>query len=127
MIFIKGVNMEFADKLKKIRKNKNFSQIKLAERIDITPNHFSRLETGKYQPSIAVLKKLAQELEVSIDYLVSEDDEEIPEIRIQNKSLLEKVKLIENLDEKDQEAIIRIIDSMLTKTKMKSLLEETTS
>jgi len=119
--------MDFAEKLKKIRKNKNVSQIELSEKIGISPNHFSRLETGKYMPSIPVLVKIAQALEVTIDYLVNGMDEDIPEIQIKNKSLLEKVKLIDNLDEEDQRAIIRIIDSMLTKTKMKSLLEETTS
>lgn len=115
--------MKLADKIKKIRKEKKISQAELAEIAGINPNHLSRLETDKFSPTIPVLKKMANALEVSIDYLLDEETEDIPDVKIENKSLLDKVRLIDTLDEEDQQAITRIIDSMLTKQKMRTLLD----
>ena len=119
--------MNFAEKLKKVRKNKKISQLELSEKIGITHNHYSRLETGKSQPSIVVLKNISLVLGVPADYLLSDEDGDIPEIRINNRSLLEKVQLIETLDDEDQKLITRMIDTLLTKAKMRSLLEEMAS
>ena len=116
--------MDLAQKIKKIRKERKVSQHDLAEKVGINPNHLSRLETGKYNPSVSVLKKIAESLEVPVEYLMNDEDGDIPEIQVRNKSLLEKVKLIETLDEEDQEVITKIIDTMLTKAKMKAVLSE---
>ena len=61
-------------------------------------------------------------LERSVDYLMSDDDEPVPEIRIQNKPLAERIRLLDSLNEEDQQALMRIIDSILTKKKMMDVL-----
>ncbi|MBN1364243.1 MAG: helix-turn-helix transcriptional regulator [Syntrophaceae bacterium] len=114
--------MIIADKIKLLRKKKKLSQEQLAEAVGINAAHLSRLENDKYQPSMPVLKKMAEVLEVTVDYLLSEEDEAVPEIKIKNKPLAERIKLIESLDEDDQNALIRVIDSMLTKKKMMAVL-----
>jgi len=70
-----------------------------------------------------VLRKLAGVLEVSADYLLSGDGEEPAEVQIRNKPLAERVRLIDSLEEADQQALIQVIDSMLTKHRMRELLE----
>jgi hypothetical protein len=67
---------------------------------------------------------MAEVLEVSVDYLMSDEDEAVPEIKISNKPLAERIRLIETLDSKDQQALMRIIDSMLTKKKMMEVLSK---
>ena len=113
--------MELFEKIKKFRKEKGLSQEALSEKLGVHKAHLSRLENGKYQPSLEVIKKLAKAFEISIDDLLS-DEEEISEVRINNKSLAEKLRLIDSLDEEDKQAIIKVIDSMLTKKKMVDLL-----
>jgi len=115
--------MELGEKIKTLRKRHGLSQGDLAEQVEINSSHLSRLETGKYQPSIDVLKRLAEALEVSADYLLSEDAEEAAEVRIQNKPLAERIRLIDSLEKSDQQALIQVIDSMLTKHRMRELLE----
>ena len=44
------------------------------------------------------------------------------EVRIVDKSLMERVKLIDSFDEEDKTALIRVIDSMLTKKKILNLV-----
>jgi len=40
-----------------------------------------------------------------------------------DKSLMERLRLIEELEEEDRDALIRVIDSVLSKQKMKRFLE----
>ena len=46
------------------------------------------------------------------------------EVRIEDKSLLQRVKLIDALDKEDKTALIRVIDSMLTKKKILHLITQ---
>ena len=117
--------MSLSEKIKKLRKGMKLSQERLAELAGINANHLSRLERGLFQPSADVLKRLAQVLNISADYLLSERDEvQTPEVKIENKTLAERLELIERLDPTDQQVIIRVIDSMLTKQKILNALEE---
>jgi len=108
--------------LKILRKKKGWSQSHLADQIGSHLSHINRIETGKYNPSLDVVQKLANVFNVSIDYLISDTDEDFQEIKIENKELMEKVKLIDSLDEEDRTALIRVIDSMLTKKKILNLV-----
>ena len=114
--------MNLSQNLKKLRKKKRWSQSQLAEQIGSHLSHINRIETGKYNPSLDVIQKLASVFEVSIDYLVSDMEEDYKEVKIENKGLMERIKLIDTLDEEDRVALIRIIDSMLTKKKILSLV-----
>jgi transcriptional regulator with XRE-family HTH domain len=114
--------MTLGEKIRKLRKQKKLSQEALANEAGINSNHLSRLERGVFQPSIEVLKKLALTLEVNVDSLLSDEDEDRPEVSIQNKELSERIRLIDQLDPEDQQAIMRVIDSMLTKHRMQKLL-----
>jgi transcriptional regulator with XRE-family HTH domain len=116
--------MRIQDKIKTNRKNKGLSQKQLAEMVGINTSHLSRLENGRYQPSVEVLKKLADALQVSTDYLLSATDDEAEEIRIQDQSFADKIRLLDSLDGKEKETVINVIDAMLTKKKMLNLLTE---
>ena len=71
-----------------------------------------------------MVQKLASVFDVSIDYLISDTEEDFKEVRIEDKSLLERVKLIDSLDKEDKTALIRVIDSMLTKKKILHLITQ---
>jgi transcriptional regulator with XRE-family HTH domain len=63
--------MVLAERLKTMREQKGLSQQALAEAARMTQSAFSRLEAGVVQqPRLAVLKRLAEALGVSVDYLV---------------------------------------------------------
>jgi len=111
--------MKLAENIKKLRKKKNWSQTDLAYKIGSHLSHVNRIETGKYRPSLPVLIKLAEALEVSLDMLVNGGEEEaIREVKIEDKTLAQRLKLMDSLETEDKKALIRIIDSMLTKNKI---------
>lgn len=67
-------------RLKKIRKAKGISELKLALDLNTNQNTISRYETGEREPGIAELIKIADYFNVSIDYLVERtDNPKIPE------------------------------------------------
>ena len=60
--------MEF--RLKKLRKTRNISQLKLALDLNMNQNSISRYETGEREADYATLIRLADYFNVSIDYLL---------------------------------------------------------
>lgn len=61
-------------RLRKIRKEKGISQLKLALDLNTSQNTISRYETGEREPCINDLIKIADYFNVSIDYLVERTD-----------------------------------------------------
>ncbi len=54
----------------RIRKQKNISQKKLAETIDIEPPNLRRIEAGKTNPTIKTLYRISKALGVKIESLL---------------------------------------------------------
>lgn len=56
--------------LKELRQLKNIKQVAISEELKIKNNTYSQYETGKREPSISVLPKLAEILNCSIEEVV---------------------------------------------------------
>lgn len=57
--------------LKKIRKEKNLNQLKVAYDLSISREALSHYENGKRSPNIEMLVAMSKYFNVSIDYLIS--------------------------------------------------------
>ena len=68
-------NMTLADKLKEARKNAGLTQIELAEKLSVSRQAITKWETGKGIPDVDNLRMISRVLNVSIDFLL--DDEEV--------------------------------------------------
>lgn len=66
---------KFEERMKSIRKSKKITQKQLAQKVDVYQSRIARWESGVNEPSIEMLKKLAEALNTSIDYLVGYSDE----------------------------------------------------
>lgn len=64
----------FNKRLREIRMKRGYTQQKLSESVDIALRTYQCYETGTRTPNYSVLIKLADVLEVSIDYLLGRDD-----------------------------------------------------
>ena len=62
--------VEFGNRLRQLRKDRNLTQQQLAELIGVKNGVISFYELGDRTPSPAVLRKLALALHVSADYLL---------------------------------------------------------
>ena len=60
----------FTDRLKQLRVQNNITQKKLADILNVSQNAVYNWENGKCEPSIDMLKKIANYFDVSFDYLI---------------------------------------------------------
>ena len=59
------------DRIKERRQVLQITQEQLSKALGVTPQHISLMEQEKSAPSLTILPRLAKELGVSVDYLVS--------------------------------------------------------
>lgn len=67
-------NMTLAEKLKEARKNAGLTQTELAEKLCVSRQAITKWETGKGIPDVENLKILSKVLNVSIDFLLDDED-----------------------------------------------------
>jgi len=77
--------MTLGSKIKKARTEANLTQKDLAEQLSVTFQTVSKWEGGVTEPDLATLRSLAKILGVSLEYLVSEEDE-APEAKLAEDS-----------------------------------------
>lgn len=63
--------MSLGQRIRRRRKALKITQQQLAEALGVTPQHVSAMEQGKRAPSLPSLARLAEELGVSVDYLMA--------------------------------------------------------
>lgn len=61
------------ERLKELRKNKEMTQLELAKKLNVVESTISMYESGKREPDIGTLKKIANHFAVTIDYLVGNE------------------------------------------------------
>ena len=93
--------MAFAERLKELRKQAHLTQVELAKRLGIGQSSYADWERGKKKPTQENLVKIAQVLNVSIDYLVGNSEDKSDELyniellfRMNSKGLTEEEKEI---------------------------------
>lgn len=66
---MKNLKEEFGNKLKNLRKSKNYTQEVFAEKIDLSQRQLIRIENGRNFPSIDTINKMMQILDVDLGKL----------------------------------------------------------
>ncbi len=105
--------MSIGKKIKKYRVEKGITQTQLAEQIGSYQKNISTYEKDEVIPSAEVIKKIADSLEVSLDYLLSDGQYSIGDARI-----LKVCADLDKLSEPDKNAILRVIQAFLRDVKM---------
>ena len=100
--------MDFGSKIQMLRKNHSMSQEKLAAILKINRNYLSRIETGKSEPSVTVLKDIAEYFKVDVTTLM--------DMQTKGSNSDEKIKKIvegcQYLLDSDLDFLIRVISVM---------------
>jgi len=90
-----------------LRKQKGLSQSALGKMVGTSGDIIGRYERNIMAPSIEVIMKIADNLEVSIDYLVGKTNLEL------DKSALKRLEDISTLSDENKTFIFRMIDMAL--------------
>lgn len=93
--------MEFSERLKDLRKQAGLTQVDVAERLGVSQPAYASWERGVKKPTQENLVKIAQTLNVSVDYLVGNSEEKNDELdniellfRMNSKGLTKEEKEI---------------------------------
>jgi transcriptional regulator with XRE-family HTH domain len=103
--------MSFGKRLLDARKRKGISQDELAQHLGTKGPVIGRYERDEMKPSIEVASKMAELLDVSLDYLVGKTD-----ILIDSK-VMNRIIEIQKLNDDEQRTVFSLLDAFLRDTK----------
>jgi transcriptional regulator with XRE-family HTH domain len=106
--------MTLGEQITTLRKRKGLSQAALGKLIGTSGDIIGRYERGVITPSIDVMIKMADALEVSLDYLTGKISMEL------DKSALERLEDIAKMPEDEQESIFKVVDALIRDYKSKT-------
>ncbi|MET3878844.1 helix-turn-helix transcriptional regulator [Chitinophaga sp. OAE865] len=106
--------MTFGEHIATQRKQLKISQDELAKRVGTSAPIIGRYERGEIKPSIEMAKKIADELGVTVDYLIGGSTS-----MVLDKKILKHIEDIEALPNEEKEKIYYFIDMAITYNKTK--------
>jgi transcriptional regulator with XRE-family HTH domain len=111
----------FAERLRALRRQKNLSQSDLGQLVDLHFTHVSRYERGLSRPTADTLKRLADALGVSGDYLLEGATDEAAKARFEDRELLRRFQEVQELPDRDKEIVKELLDAFLTRRQVQQL------
>lgn len=107
------MGMTIGEHMMLLRKKKGLSQAELGKRIGTSGDIIGRYERDIMMPSIEVIMKIADVLEVSIDFLVGSTSLKL------DKPTLKRLEDIQKLSEENQKQLFMVIDALIRDFKNK--------
>lgn len=105
---MKTIQEVLSENLKRIRKNKGYSQQKVGEISGMLASTFSRIEGMKVSPTIDTLEKIANALEVNVSELLKDT-------AIIKNTLDHRISRINSLSDYNQKVVNLMIDTVIEK------------
>ncbi len=112
--------MNVGENIKRIREVKKLSQKEVISAIGMGAAQYSRIENSKTDPSVSTMERIAKALGVELAELFSADS--LQEVNSFDKTLMEKIRLVESLSEEERKTIYTILDAFIGKKKLKDTL-----
>lgn len=116
--------MSLGDNIKKIREQKGLLQKQVANELGIGYTNYNKMENSNREPSVAELQKLAKLFNMTVDQIINIDADIPNDVTVEDKSSIEQMNLIKQLDDDDRSVVFKIIDTMLTKKKFKDFFQK---
>lgn len=117
--------MTIGDKIKIFRTNKGLSQKEVAVSIGIDQAQYSRIESGKVEPTLSSLEKIADALGVKVGEFFNEG---LPvDVNSYDKNVVERLRLLDELEDIEKKSIFNIIDMAISKKRLKDTLSNALS
>lgn len=113
---------ELGKRIRKIRKDLGMSQTKLANKVGLSYAQIGRYETKNAQPQTEILKKIAETLEVSVDFLLNGSKEEQAKNRLSDIELINQFKAVEQMGDEDKYIIKQLIDAFIKKRQIQRIV-----
>jgi transcriptional regulator with XRE-family HTH domain len=100
--------MDLGNIITQLSKKTDISLDDLAATVCTSGVIIGRYERGEITPSVEMAAKIAEALEVSLDYLVGNTT-----VLVKDKKMLYRLELLEKISDPDRETILSVVDSFL--------------
>jgi transcriptional regulator with XRE-family HTH domain len=111
------------EKIKMLRQEKGLSQVLLEKKSGVNSKLLSKYENGRIIPTADTLRKIAECLETSADYLIFDNVPKDGLSRIEDIDLFEKFKEVERMDAENKNIIKSLIEAIIIKNKVQNLIK----
>jgi len=116
--------MHIGQNIKRLREDRGIKQNEIADLIGMHRSNYSKIENGQREISIAAIDKIANYFNISIDELVHMGNDLPKEVSLEDKTTVEQVKLIQELDQEEKNMIFKMVETFLTKKKFKDFFNK---
>ena len=99
-----------------IRKKKKLSQASLGKMIGTSGDVVGRYERDEIKPPIEMATRIADALEISLDYLAGKSD-----LYLDN-NMIKQIQLVSKLPDKEKEYVFVFLNSFIDRMKLQSVL-----
>ena len=112
---------DFGDRLRAVRLQKNMLQKDVAERAHVHVIQYGRYERGDAQPTSDVLRRLADVLGVSGDYLLNGSNEHAAKATFADLELLQLFQEVEKFPDKEKDAVKDVLGAFVVRRKLHNM------
>ena len=116
-----NISSPFPQRLRRLRRDRDWSQGQLAQKIGIDKQRISKYERGLSSPPLDILIQIAYSLDVSLDYLLTGKTNGAEKLK--NARLIERIEELEKLPGEYQETLISVLDSFIKRYKFEELAQ----
>ncbi|MBL4663227.1 MAG: helix-turn-helix transcriptional regulator [Flavobacteriaceae bacterium] len=110
------IQQNLAKNLKEIRKEKGLHQSQIAKKSGVIASTYSRIETCNVSPNLTTLISIAEALEVPMAELFKRTE-------LKDKTLIQKLEMINGLSEYNRSVVEILLDSIIEKDKLEKSQE----
>jgi len=114
--------MTLGQKLRALRAEKGLSQTALEEISGVNSKLLSKYENERIVPTADTLRKIAQALQISADYLIFENAPKNGVSQLVDLELFEKFQEVERMPVENRTMIKNMIDALIIKSKVESVV-----
>lgn len=107
--------MDLGNKIVQLRKEKNLSREDLGKLVGTSAAIIGRYERNDITPSVEVAAKIAEALDVSLDYLAGNST-----VILKDKKMIYRLELLDKIGPEDRNIILRVVDSFLKEAQLNS-------
>ena len=107
---------DFAQRLRELRKDNNISQKRLSNFLNFGYTAIANYESGRNQPSLDTVKKIAQFFGVTVDYLIGGSDYPRSEKDITEKEE-ELLMIFRRINDEERDALLKVVNLMFRENK----------
>jgi transcriptional regulator with XRE-family HTH domain len=116
--------MDIGANIKRLREDRGIKQSEIADLVGMHRSNYSKIENGQREISLAAVDKIADFFNISIDELIHLGQDIPKEISLEDKTTVEQVRLIQELDQEEKSMVYKMIETFLTKKKFKDFFNK---